>query len=612
MSFSKINLLAVLFLSLSINNYGQNTFQNFASTETDVTYQEMKITIDPAFNRVEGEITFIFKSQVDQLDRFVIDYADSLPIHYIVRGNDNLNFTRADNLVMIELGKTLSIGESDTLLAAFSSENTLRQEFHAGVPVISTDLDLGSLWYPGKRDLIDKIDSVDIYVTTPQDVRAAGNGKLVEIIIGDAHNVYHWQHRHPIATTYLLHLAITNYTVIEDSVLLQNGTWLPLYHYLYPESVATLLPVVEKTPDVMQFYESRFGPYPFSDEKYGHAQYTAGGALEVQTMSLMGFFNLDVIAHELAHQWFGNTVTFGSWSDIWLSEGLAEYASGLAIEQLKPSDWNGFKTSKISSITSLPNGSVFVKDTNDLGVIFNGRLTYNKGAYLAHMLRWVVGDSLFFEALRNYIHDPEHYNGFARNIDLQNHFEAVSGKDLDEFFADWYYGEGYPSYDITWRQEQDSVILWVSQTQSDPSVSFFEMPIPIAAFRFGIIADTVFNHTHQDQQFAMYVGNNNVSQLLFDQDKWIISKNNKITKLVTGTKDISRNKIKVYPNPASDYIEIENGFDLKEVQIVNASGLQFKKSVRDGKISIKDLPVGKYTLIINDGKTVSQADFTRQ
>ena len=75
------------------------------------------------------------------------------------------------------------------------------------------------------------------------------------------------------------------------------------------------------TPDILQFFENHFGPYPFADEKYGHAQYTAGGALEVQTMSFMGFFNFDVIAHEMAHQWFGDNVTFGSWTDIWMSEG---------------------------------------------------------------------------------------------------------------------------------------------------------------------------------------------------------------------------------------------------------------------------------------------------
>ncbi len=593
-------LLCAYSIFSSLEGIAQTGPRNYAAAETDVHYQEMHIEIDPAVNHVEGVISFVFSGKVDLLNRFVVDYADELPINYIRRGNADLNYSRADNLITIDLGKNLALDESDTVTISFESDETLRREMHAGVPVISTDLDLGMLWYPGKRDLVDKIDSVDMYVTTPLGQRVASNGTLESLTEENGKLIHHWQHRHPIATTYLLQLAITNYTVVEDSVLLKNGNYLPLQHYLYPESLATIVPEVNVTPDVMQFFETHFGPYPFSDEKYGHAQYTAGGALEVQTMPFMGFFNLTVIAHELAHQWFGNTVTFGSWSDIWLSEGWAEYLSGLAIEALKPIDWNGVKTTKISSITSLPGGSVFVTDTNNLNAIFDGRLTYNKGFYLAHMLRWIVGDSAFFEAARNYLHDPVHYDGFARNIDLQNHFEAVSGIDLDEYFADWYYGEGYPSYTLNWEQVADSVIIYVDQVQSHPSVSYFEMPLPVAAYRFGIVADTVFHHSYEHQRFAMYVGNVNVSTLLFDQDKWILSKNNKIVKMTTAVSDLESEKIKVYPNPASDYLEILGGEEIREIEFVDVRGVSILKNIKAGRVSLTEIPNGPYTLVMRD------------
>jgi hypothetical protein len=315
----------------------------------------------------------------------------------------------------------------------------------------------------------------------------------------------------------------------------------------------------------------------------------------------MGFFNLGVIAHEMAHQWFGDMVTFGSWSDVWLSEGMAEYLEGLAIETLDPTNWNGVKNTKINSITSLPGGSVFVQDTNDLNVIFDGRLTYNKGFYLAHMLRWILGDSLFFEGCRQYLSDPDLHHGFARNIDFQHHLEAVSGKDLNEFFADWYYGEGYPSYTLRWEQVQDSVIVWVDQSQSDPSVSFFEMPIPVAAFRFGIVADTVFNHTYNHQRFAMFVGNHNISQLIFDQYKWILSNFNKIIKDVTAVGEVSGiDSIMIYPNPASDYIEISNGESIDEVEFVGASGICVRKDVKDCRVDIGELGSGYYTIRLHD------------
>jgi hypothetical protein len=594
-------LLIIISLCFTLIGQSQTWNRNFAAAETNVLYQEMHVDIDPAVNRVDGVITYIFSSQSDQLNRFVLDYADDQQIHFIRRGNTDLMYMHADHLINIDLGKNLLTDEQDTIVISFSTEGKLRQEMHAGTPVISTDADLGSLWYPGKRDLVDKIDSMDIYVTTPPGQRVAGNGTLVNITEENDRWIHHWQHRYPIATTYLLHVAITNYTIVEDSVLLQDGTMLPLWHYLYPESLAAVLPEVDATPDVMQFFESRFGPYPFSDEKYGHAQYTAGGALEVQTMPLMGFFNLEVIAHEMAHQWFGNMVTFGSWSDIWLSEGMAEYLSGLTIEALKPIDWNGLKTLKINSITSLPDGSVFVSDTNDLSAIFDGRLTYNKGFYLAHMLRWIVGDSLFFEACRNFLHDPDHHHGFARTIDFQHHLEAVSGIDLDEFFEDWFYGEGYPSYTLNWEQVQDSVIIWVDQVQSDPSVSFFEMPIPVAAYRFGIVADTVFQHTYNHQRFAMHVGTNNISQLIFDQEKWILSRSNKIIKGITAIPEATlADQITIYPNPASDYIEISQGASIDKMEIVDAAGIHYGKVIEGGRVAIGELPSGYYTVLLRD------------
>ena len=593
-------LLVITCLLITFNGLSQPTptMRNFAAAETDVHYQEMHVEIDPAVNKVAGVITFYFTGRIDQLNRFVVDYQDELPILFIQRGNSTLTYSRSNDLITIDLGKSLLVGEQDTVTISYESDGTLRQELHSGIPVISTDLDLGVLWYPGKRDLTDKIDSVDLYVTTPPNQYVAGNGTLEGIEVIDDKWIHHWRHRHPIATTYLLELAITNYMIVEDSVLLRDGTMLPLYHYLYPESVAALSAELAATPDILQFFENHFGAYPFADEKYGHAQYTAGGALEVQTMSFMGFFNFEVIAHEMAHQWFGDNVTFGSWTDIWMSEGMAEYLSGLAVEALRPTEWNGVKTSKINSITSQPGGSVYVTDTTDLSVIFDGRLTYNKGFYLAHMLRWMVGDTAFFQACRNYLQD--HDAAFARTSDFQEHLEVVSGKELDGFFADWFYGQGYPSYTVSWEQVQDSVILWIDQVQSDPSVSYFEMPVPIKAYRFGIVADTVFQHTYEHQRFAMYVGTNQVSQLLFDQDKWILSKGNKIIKLITAVPSLDSDSLVIYPNPASDFIELSNNVSIDEIEFIHASGIQITRAVIDRRVSLEGLISGHYTLVIRD------------
>jgi aminopeptidase N len=593
---------------------------NYAAGHTDLHYLEIHWTIDPAEVYIRGEITYHFTSKIDQLTQFVLDLAQTMQINSIRRGNIDLAYTHADQLLTIELGKTLNIGEGDTLTINYEGApvstgiGSFVQTFHDGHPTIETEsIPYGVRdWWPAKQDLIDKVDSLDTYITTPGDQLAASNGKLVSITEVFGNRLHHWRHRHPIVS-YLIAMAVTNYTAYSHYVELPDGDSIEILNYVYPEDAAAIQQETPATVEIMEFFNEKFGLYPFADEKYGHAQFSEA-ATEIQTMSFMGFWNFSVIAHELAHQWFGDFVTCGSYSEIWLNEGWAEYLAGLSIEALRPSLWSGEKTAKINLITSQPDGSVYVPDTTDVNRIFDGRLTYYKGFYLAHMLRWLVGDSMFFQASRNYLYDPEQANGFARTADLQHHFEAVSGKDLDEFFADWYTGEGFPSYTINWMQEQDSVILWVEQTQSHTSVSFYEMPIPIIAYRFGIIADTVLQHDYNNQRFAIYVGNNQISQIIFDQDKWILSKNNKVIKLTTATGDVAQSKYRVFPNPAADFIEIENGEDIYAVDFTNATGLVIKRNLVDNKINVSDLTRGQYIMHLRnrDGKIMYYTNIVLQ
>ena len=264
-----------------------------------------------------------------------------------------------------------------------------------------------------------------------------------------------------------------------DFVQLQDRV-IEVQNYVYPEDS---LAATDDTPMLiaqMQLYSNLFGEYPFANEQYGHAQFNYGGGMEHQTMSFMGGFSFELMAHELAHQWFGDKVTCGSWEDLWLNEGFATYLSGLCYEHLAPEKWLPFKYSQRDNITSRPDGSVRVQDTTSIQRLFSGRLTYAKGGFLVHMLRWVCGDDAFYAGCRNYLSDPALQYGSARTPQLKAHLEAASGMDLTEFFADWYVGEGYPIYKIRWSQNMDNTVtVEVNQTTSHPSVPFFEMPIPM-------------------------------------------------------------------------------------------------------------------------------------
>jgi len=283
----------------------------------------------------------------------------------------------------------------------------------------------------------------------------------------------------------------------------------------------------------------------------------------------------------LAHQWFGNKITCGSWKDIWLNEGFATYLSGLSIENLDGnSAFTTWKQQRINSITSQTNGAVYLSDadTTSVGRIFDGRLSYNKGAMVLHMLRKKLGDIDFFQGLKNYLSDTNYAYAYAKTEDFITIIETTSGLDLTEFFNDWLYNQGYPSYTIQWRQTGNQLFTTVSQSQSDPSVSFFEVPIPIKVNgTLGEVSNLILNNITNGQMFSNTV-NFNISSIEFDPEKDIISKDNSI---VLGIQDDELSKsLQIFPNPTSSSITIQkpDNLEISEVRIFNATGQLLYKS----------------------------------
>ncbi len=588
----------------------QRDLRNPASDQTDIHYQEIHWTIDPAQKYIAGEITYYFKSRVDNLTSFILDLSNALQVNAVIRNGTPLTFTHStDQLLTIDLNKSLQTDEQDTLTVTYegippsNGFGSFEQGTHAGNPIVWTLSEPYGMrdWWPGKQDLVDKIDSMDVYITTPPGQLAAGNGKLMSITEQDGKLIHYWRHRHPIVS-YLVALAVTNYEAYSDFVHLTNGDSIEILNYIYPENVEQVKTQTKSSIDIMTLYNELVGLYPYADEKYGHAQFGWGGGEEHQTMSFMGSFSFGLQAHEMAHQWFGDKVTCGSWTEIWLNEGFATYLTGMTYENFSPDEfWPQWKSSTRNSIMSQPGGSVFVDDTTSVNRIFNGRLSYNKGAYVLHMLRWVVGDDAFFTSLQDYLDTPGTAYGFAKTAQLQNYLEDNSGIDLNEFFQDWYYGQGFPTYDLKWTQESDSLIFWLSQTTSHPSVSFFEMPVPISVYFNGTPTTLVLDHTAQDQRFSFFIGNESADSVLIDPDFWILSKNNTITEIATSLySPIAQDKYTIYPNPASALIEIVPAVDIQEVDLIDILGV--KRNVRfDGRrIPLENIPSGYYQVMLKN------------
>ena len=590
----------------------------------DVRYHRLELTIDPAIREISGTVTTWFTA-VEPIQDVAFDLRDELEVAQVLHHGNALSFNRADHVLTVQLPGLLAEGELDSLTIEYAGVppetgfGSFVQTDHAGAPVIWTLSEpYGARdWWPCKQDLNDKADSLDVWVTVPAGQRVASNGLLeAEEPQGAGWVRHRWVHRYPI-NYYLVAFAVTNYEAYSDLVPLPEGD-VEVLNYVYPEGLASAQQETPRLIAQMQLFNALFGTYPFINEKYGHAQFSWGGGMEHQTMSFMGGFSYELMAHELAHQWFGNKVTCGSWEDIWLNEGFATYLSGLCYEYLEPVWWMPFKRGRRDLVISQPGGSVRCMDTTQVSSIFNGRLSYAKGAFLVHMLRWVTGDSAFYAGCRNYLNDPELAHASAVTAELQAHLEASSGVDLDGFMADWYAGEGYPTYSAEWSQDLDgTVALQLSQSTSHPSVDFFEMPVPIH-FK-NAIWDTVVvvDHNFSGQLFTLPLPYQ-VDSALIDPDIWILSGQNVVTRVPDTAMGSDRPVL--FPNPASATIQVrlENtGSGPVEVRVMDHLGrlvLEQKSVVRDGllELAVHGFRAGGYVLHLRMGPTTYALPFVKE
>ncbi len=537
-----------------------NLARTAATPGADVHYYNCTWRVDPAVRRIDGSVAVHFKA-TQALASVMMDLVDDLVVDSVKRGDIHLTFSRPPDGVEVQLAGPVSAGSSDSFRIFYGGVppttgfGSFIQSSHNGVPVLwSLSEPYGAMdWWPCKNGLDDKADSIDINLVHPDQYKASSNGMLQrESNLTGGMMQTEWKHRYPIAS-YLVAFAVTDYVVFENSVQLGSVN-LPMITYCYPEHEVIFQSNVQPVLDQLKLFHDSIAPYPFINEKYGHTQFGWGGGMEHQTNSFIVSPDERLMAHELAHQWFGDMVTTGSWSDIWLNEGFATHMASYYMEKAYPSSSIPNRRAEVNDITSFPGGKLKVDDTTDVGRIFSNRLSYNKGSHVIYMLRFKLGDEAFFRGVRNYLNDPAVKYGFARTPVLKAHLEAASGQDLTTFFQQWYEGEGYPSYHVSWTPIGASLVeIKISQTTSHPSVSFFEMPVPLlfknAFTEKSVTVDAMMN----DQVFRVNLGFI-PDTVIVDPEYWLISRNNTSEKIAyagSGTAGID-----VYPNPARGPVSV--------------------------------------------------------
>jgi len=586
----------------------------------DIKYHRLELSPSLTDRNLQGKVTtyFVPNQNISQIE---FDFTNQMTVQSVQQRGVSLNFNQTNNRLVIDFPQSVAAGTLDSLSITYNGNvpqtglGSYNVTTHNGKPIVWTLSEpYGARdWWPCKQDLTDKADSIDIILQYPKIISGTentgvSNGLLTDESFltdsnsGTEYKISTWKHRYPIAA-YLVAFAITNYTKFSQTAgIVQN---FPIDNYVYPENLTEVQNNSVDFLPVMNYFEQTFGPYPFNTEKYGQIQFGWGGGMEHQTATFLVNYSRYLVAHELAHQWFGDAVTCGSWHDIWINEGFATYGEALTREELDgEAAFNAWKQYATSVITSEPGGSVYVQDTTDVWRIFDGRLSYKKGAMVLNMLRMTTGDTDFFQGLRNYVNNRRY--GYAKTPDFKADMEAQTGLNLTEFFNDWIYGAGYPTYSIqAGRVGVNTFELVVNQTTSDPSVTFFEMKLP---FKFtdnnGHVFETKLDHTTNGQHFIIDAGFE-ATAIEFDPNYDIVKGNTNMN-VNLAIDENALSTLKLFPNPADQYFWVQNetADDITQVRIYSLDGKLIKTVHVDFQhIDINNMSQGVYLIHIHTKST---------
>lgn len=415
----------------------------------DALHYALDLTVDVDANTVEAAAA-IDLLPLEELRTFNLDF-HGFTIGEVAIDGVAVDWDRTDGELTVVPLAPIPAGEPVTVTVTYTGEPGGVEA--VGIPMLTgwnqsngvifvASEPLGaSGWYPVNDHPSDKA-TYTIRVTVPDPYVVAANGVLTDTIDADGQTTYIWDSEHPIAS-YLVTVNIDDFVRQEAGAV--NGV--PIRNYFPPAIAEEAAEDFAGTGEMLAFFSDLFGPYPF--EAYGVvvADVSLGFALETQTLSLFArnwvtdFPGIEeAVAHELAHQWFGNSVTPATWQDIWLNEGFATYASWLWAEHQRGEAIVDSVARQVYAVLQQRDYATLVGDPQPEDLFSYS--VYYRGALTLHALRQAVGDDAFFEILRTY-YDRYAY-GNASIDDFIAVAEEVSDQSLDEFFDGWLYAASLP------------------------------------------------------------------------------------------------------------------------------------------------------------------------
>jgi aminopeptidase N len=480
-------------------------------TPVDVIDYRLSLDLDPeaSFLRGSAEITVVVTADVSDGIRFDLVglEVDSLAVDGVAS-----TFTRDDAGLRVGTGSR-SVGDTVVVVIVYSGspeEGLIFRNTTQGRAAVFADNwpDRARYWFPSVDHPSDKA-TVEFHVRGPREMAVVANGlRASEEVQEDGRKLTVWATNVPIPV-YTMVIGATEMSVREIGGLGcdgETGRCVRISQWVYPEDEERGVRLFRRAPEIVAFYDSLIGPYPYeklalvqSSTRYGGMENSS--AIFFSESLSSGRSGDGLVAHEIAHQWFGDAVTEREWSHLWLSEGFATYFAAVFFE-FREGDYAAAERMANAEQRYLSSGRtpwspVIDVEPDDLSSLLNAN-NYQKGAWVLHMLRELVGDEAFFEGARRYY--SEHMNGTALTDDFQRIMEEVSGEELGWFFDQWLRTPGLPVVEARpfWNEETQTLVLRVRQGQPWPP---FHFPLKFTATGEGYRLEETFWVESRDSRF---------------------------------------------------------------------------------------------------------------
>lgn len=496
------------------------------STAFDALHYRIRVEIKEQGEEIQGETEIIFAIAEEGVSSITLDFV-ALAVDQVTENERAAAFTHTDGRLAVKLAAQYKRDDRVRLSIKYHGKPAdglfiKKNKFNDRTIFADNWPNRARYWFPSIDHPYDKA-TVEFFVTAPEGFDVVANGALIETTsLQNKTKLSHWREAVPIPT-YCMVIGATEFSIVNA------GSWagIPVLYYLYPKDRDNGIKDYGRAVQMLEFYTNLIGPYPYeklalveSSTRFGGMENSSNIFFDEKAFNGSGRLE-GTVAHEIAHQWFGDSVTEADWHHLWLSEGFATYFENLFFERadgreqfVKRMLKDKETYLKSATATSRP---IYDPATTDLFKLLNAN-NYQKGAWVLHMLRHVVGDRAFFAAVRDYY--LRFRDRTAMSMDLQRVMESHSNQRLDWFFDQWIYKAGHPVYDARWRWDEAAKELRLTLAQKQEQ-TIFRMPLDVVIKTGETVRLEIVQMNERDQVFTFKL-DQKPRAVAIDPDEWVL------------------------------------------------------------------------------------------